>query len=92
MEIVTERLRGANPEVPPERDFPSVDGVPWDALVARLHTAFAALVEAVRAMGDDAAWQRNAPGKTHTMAYMVDGLLHHTTDHAAQIALLSRMM
>ncbi|HKS25268.1 MAG TPA: DinB family protein [Thermoanaerobaculia bacterium] len=91
VEIVTERLRGASPEVTPERDFPSVDGVPWDTLVARLHTAFAALLDAVRAIGDDAAWQRNAPGKTHTMAHMVDGLLHHTTYHAAQMALLNRM-
>ena len=90
MEIVTERLRGASPEVPPERDFPSVEGVTWDALVARLHTAFAALLEAVRAL-DDATWQRNAPGKTHTMESMVDGLLHHTTYHAAQIALMNRM-
>jgi uncharacterized damage-inducible protein DinB len=91
MEIVTERLRGANPEVPAEREFPNVDGVPWDALVARLHTAFAALLDVVRA-GDDASWQRNAPGKTHTMEYMLDGLLHHTTYHAAQIALLNRML
>lgn len=90
MEIVTERLRGNDPEVPPERDFPSVDGVSWDTLVARLHTAFAALLDAVRAL-DDSAWQRNPAGKTHTMEYMVDGLLHHTTYHAAQMALMSRM-
>jgi len=91
MEIVTERLRGASPEVPPERDFPDVGGVTWDALVARLHAAFAALLDAVRA-NDDAAWQRNAPGKPHTMEHMLDGLLHHTTYHAAQIALLNRMV
>jgi len=91
MEIVTERLRGENPDVPPERDFPDVEGVEWDALVERLHGAFAALLDAVRAL-DDAAWQRNAPGKTHTMEHMVDGLLHHTTYHAAQIALMNRML
>jgi uncharacterized damage-inducible protein DinB len=91
MEIVTERLRGADPDVPMERDFPDVGGVSWDALVARLHAAFAALLEAVHATGD-AAWQRNAPGKPHTMEFMLDGLLHHTTYHAAQIALLNRLL
>ena len=84
------RLRGANPDIPPERDFPDVEGVTWEVLTARLHSAFDSLLAAVRAH-DDAAWQRNAPGKEHTMEIMLDGLLHHMTYHAAQIALLNRM-
>ena len=89
VEIVTERLDGKNPEITPERDFPSVDGVPWPELVDRMNTAFAKLIETVGAK-DDAFWDRNATGKTHTMRYMVEGLLHHVTYHAAQIALQNR--
>jgi uncharacterized damage-inducible protein DinB len=91
MDIARERLEGRNEKVTPERDFPAVDGVSWNDLVARLDHAFAALLETVSTQ-DDAFWQRAVAGHKYTAEFMLDGVLHHNSYHAAQIAIVNRMV
>ena len=91
MEIVDERLRGIDEEVTPERDFPSVDGVTWGALLARLDRAHAALLATVQGRRDE-EWGATVGAHPYDDRFMVDGLLHHNTYHGAQIALLNRML
>lgn len=90
IDIVEERLRGVDASVTPERDFPSVDGVAWDALCARLDEAHARLLATV-ATKTDADWSLTVRGKSHTYAAELQGLLHHNTYHAAQIAIVDRI-
>jgi uncharacterized damage-inducible protein DinB len=86
-ELVTRRLRGEVFEVTPEMDFPSAEGVTWSELVARFDSAYAALLETVRGIDDV---DQLVAGKKHTIEYTINGLLHHNTYHAAQIALLKK--
>ena len=89
MEVVRERLAGQKPEVPPERDFPPVDGLAWPELLARLDRAHSALVDTVARM-DDADFEKVVAGKDYTAAFMLDGLIQHNIYHAGQIALLKK--
>jgi uncharacterized damage-inducible protein DinB len=89
IDVVRERLAGEKPEVPPERDFPPVDGLTWPQLLARLQRAHSALVDAVARM-DDTDFDKIVPGKDYTAAFMLDGLIQHNVYHAGQIALLRK--
>ena len=75
--------------VPPERDFPPVDGLAWPELLARLDRAHSALVDTVARM-DDADFEKVVAGKDYTAAFMLDGLIQHNIYHAGQIALLKK--
>ena len=89
IEITARRARGEQFEVTPEMDFPPVDGVPWIAILERLDRAHADLVETVRGMSD-ADIDANVAGKSYTNEYMLHGVAHHNTYHAAQIAMLKK--
>lgn len=89
IEIVTRRAHGDEFEVTPDIDFPNVDAVPWEAAIDRLERAHAALIETVRGMSDDAI-DALVAGKSYTNEYMLHGLAHHNTYHAAQIAMLKK--
>ena len=91
MEIVRERLEGNDAKITPERDFPAVEGVSWSDLVVRLDRAFAALLDTVAGKDDD-FWQRTVPGRRYTAEFMLRGLLHHNSYHAAQIAIVNRIV
>lgn len=88
--IVERRLRGEVFEVTPEIDFPPGDAVPFGELLATIDTAQARLLETLRAT-DDAMLDELVPGKKHTHWTMLTGLAHHTTYHAAQIAMLKKI-
>ena len=91
IEIVDERMNSDREvKVTPARDFPSVDGVSWESLSARLDRAHEKLVKTVGARKDE-DWKGIVPGKSHTFAVDVLGLMHHNTYHSAQIAILNRI-
>ncbi|HKO57866.1 MAG TPA: DinB family protein [Thermoanaerobaculia bacterium] len=85
--IVERRLRGEEVAITPELDFPAVDGRAWADLVQELETAYARLMATV---GEIADWRVTVAGKRYTREYMLRGLLHHNTYHAAQIAMLKK--
>lgn len=89
IEIVARRVRGEEFEVTPDIDFPNVDRVSWEAAIDRLERAHADLVETVRTMSDDQI-DAMVAGKSYTHEYMLHGLAHHNTYHAAQIAMLKK--
>jgi uncharacterized damage-inducible protein DinB len=87
--IVDRRLHDELFEVTPEEDFPGVDGVAFSELVEQLERRHAVLCATVEAM-DDAEIDRNVPDGRYTKDFMLRGLIHHTTYHAAQIAMLKK--
>ena len=89
IEIAERRARGEQFEVTPEMDFPDVQRVAWNDVVERLDRAHDTLVETVRGMSD-AEIDANLPGKNYTNEYLLLGVSHHNTYHAAQIAMLKK--
>ncbi len=89
MEIVDRRLHGENVKITPELDFPDASGTRWSELVEHADRAHARLLETVAALSDsDLA--RNVEGKPYSIQFMLSGLMHHNTYHAAQIAILKK--
>lgn len=93
------RLDGAPAAEPPAGDWPAVDEVTpaaWQAAVATLVDSHRTLAAAIRAVGDDTldapvVDDRDGPAGTGLSRYLtLHGLVHHTTYHAGQIALLKR--
>lgn len=88
-DFVDRRLRDELFEVTPEEDFPHVDSVAFSDLIAQLERRQAVLCETVQRM-DDAEFDRKVPDGRYTKDFMLRGLIHHTTYHAAQIAMLKK--
>ena len=88
-EIVARRVTGETFEVTEEMDFPDVSKTKWPDLVKRFEAAHAKLIENVGRLKDDDL-ERTVPGKTHSFAAELHGLMHHNTYHSAQIALLKK--
>ena len=88
-EIVGRRVAGENPAVTAEMDYPDVSNAKWGDLVKRLEAAHARLVEIVGRFSDDDL-QRKVPGKEHSVATELHGLMDHNTYHAGQIAILKK--
>jgi len=89
IEIAERRARGEQFEVTPEMDFPDVQDTAWSDIVTRLDRAHDTLVETVREMSDTEI-DANVAGKTYTNEYLLHGVAHHNTYHAAQIAMLKK--
>jgi uncharacterized damage-inducible protein DinB len=87
IEIVERRVRGEDVKVTPELDFPAVDGVEFRALLDRLDAAFPRLLSTVGTLAD---LRQNVVAKPYSIHFMLDGLMHHNTYHAAQIAMLKK--
>jgi uncharacterized damage-inducible protein DinB len=89
IQIVDRRLHGEVFEITPEMDFPEGDAMPWGDLVASLEQSHERLLATVAAL-DDQTLEALVPGKPYTRWFMLNGLVHHNTYHAAQIALLKK--
>jgi len=89
IEIAARRAQGEQFEITPEMDFPGVDHVPWIDVLSRLESAHAQLVEVVRGMSSEQI-DANVAGKSYTNEFMLQGVAHHNTYHAAQIAMLKK--
>lgn len=93
-EIVLERLEGRAEEVTPERNFPPVREATeevWQATVAAMERAYAALAEAVEGL-DDGALARVAVAGQPPAGVMIRGVVEHGVYHAGQISLLRRAL
>jgi hypothetical protein len=89
IEIVERRARGERVKVTPRMDFPDTEGVSWAGIVSRLERAHAKLIETVGAMSDEQL-EAKVPGKRYSQEYMLFGVAHHNTYHAAQMAMLKK--
>lgn len=96
---VQARLDGAAAGEPVSGDWPSLPAptpAAWKAAVEDLVTSHRALAAAIRAAGDEALDtpvrddRNNAAGTGLSRYLTLHGLVHHTTYHAGQIALLRR--
>ena len=96
---VQARLAGALAGEPTGGDWPAVDEVTpaaWQAAVAALVESHRALAAAIRAVDDRGLESpvedhRDGPAGTGLSRYLtLHGLVHHTTYHAGQMALLKR--
>jgi uncharacterized damage-inducible protein DinB len=90
-EIVERRTGGEAYEPPADVDFPSVDGVAMDSLLARLDTAYDRLLARVATFRDEDL-DAIVPGKPYTLDFMLHGLIHHNTYHSAQVAMLKKLV
>jgi uncharacterized damage-inducible protein DinB len=94
MSVVRRRLRGDTVQPIQQEDWPPIDGGSSDAwrqtLDAleqehnQLRTAICALPES--------SLENQAPGKDHSVAVMLHGLIQHNLYHAGQIALLKKAL
>ena len=89
IEIVERRLRGENFSITPDLDFPDVRNVRWADLLDHADRAHARLLETVGGL-DDSDLARNVEAKPYSVQFMLSGLMHHNTYHAAQIAILKK--
>jgi uncharacterized damage-inducible protein DinB len=89
IQITDRRLHDEVFEITTEMDFPAGDALPWKKLVALLEQSHERLLATVSAL-DDAALDAIVPGKPYSRWFMLNGLVHHNTYHAAQIALLKK--
>jgi uncharacterized damage-inducible protein DinB len=89
--FVERRIRGEVVTPTGEEDFPDVSGVAWADLLDRLDRAQHSLLAAVASLTDE-DFDRLVPGKQYDLDYMLRGLVHHTTYHAAQMAMLKKMV
>jgi uncharacterized damage-inducible protein DinB len=87
--IVDRRLRGEVFAITPDIDFPEAANVRWPDLVERADRAHARLLEVVERLRDEDLAQPVA-GKPYSVEFMLSGLMHHNTYHAAQIAMLKK--
>ena len=90
IEIVKRRLAGERVEISAALDWPDPSGVSWGDAVARLERAHTGLIDTVARM-KDSDFDEKVPGKSYTVDFMLHGVVHHTTYHAAQIALLKKL-
>lgn len=98
---VRARLGGAPAGDPPDGDWPAVDDVSagaWVAATSRLVDAHRQLAAAIRGVPDDALespvldTRDSASGIGLSRYLTLHGLVHHTTYHAGQIAVIRRVL
>jgi uncharacterized damage-inducible protein DinB len=90
-EIVERRVRFEPFDVTSAMDFPKVEGTKLDDWIVRLEAAHAKLAGTVATLSD-ADFDKLVPGRPHTLDYTLRGLIHHSTYHAAQIAILKKLV
>lgn len=95
MEIVRERLHGAEPvEATAERDWPKVTDTSaeaWRDTVERLKEANRLLADDVRAL-PDSSFSERVPGRDYGLGVMLRGVVEHDTYHGGQIAILKKAL
>lgn len=90
--VEIERLEGKPVEDPEAGDWPAVTGTSeaaWREALRRLEVAHRELVAAVERQ-PESRLEELAPGRDHTIYFMLHGQVQHTVYHAGQIAVLKK--
>ncbi len=94
MSVARRRLAGDTVEPTPQQDWPPVDGgspAAWQQTLAALEHEHAQLQAAVRSLSE-ASLDSQTPGKKHSQAFLLHGVIQHNLYHAGQIAMLKKAM
>ena len=90
--VEIERLAGKPVEEPEAGDWPAVTGTSeaaWQKAKQDLEAAHRELVAAVERL-PESRLDEMAPGRDHTIYFMLHGQVQHTVYHAGQIAVLKK--
>ncbi len=90
--VEIERLAGKPVEEPEAGDWPAVkdtSAAAWREALRRLEAAHRKLLAAVERM-PESRLEEMAPGRDHTIYFMLHGQAQHTAYHAGQIAVLKK--
>ncbi|MGH9601031.1 MAG: DinB family protein [Terriglobales bacterium] len=90
--VEIERLAGKTLEEPATGDFPAVTDTSeaaWREAKRRLEKAHRQLLAAVERL-PESRLEELAPGRDHTIYFMLHGQVQHTLYHAGQIAVLKK--
>lgn len=90
MEIVARRCAGDAREPDAEEDQPDASGASWSETRLRLQRAHERLLDQVARLSEEDL-DRQVPGRRYSFEFMINGLVHHTTYHEGQIALLKSL-
>lgn len=88
------RLAGDPAQLTPEQDWPRIDGGSenaWQQTLAALEQEHNQLQAAIRAL-PEASLDNPAPGKKHSQAFSLHGVVQHNLYHAGQIAVLKKAL
>ena len=94
LSVARRRLAGHTVEPTPEQDWPPVDGgspAAWQQTLAALEQEHAQLQAAVRSL-PESSLDSQTPGKKHSQAFLLHGVIQHNLYHAGQIAMLKKAM
>ena len=93
--VVTQRMQGETPTVPPEFNFPPMPAKPsskaWQATLKRLAASHALFRREIGRF-PEAKLGRRRPKTRMTWSVLIYGQVEHCLWHAAQIALLRRVL
>ncbi len=94
MSAARRRLAGDPAKLTPQQDWPLVDGGSTDAwrqTLAALEQEHNQLRAAVCSL-PGSSLENQAPGKNHSVEFMLHGVIQHNLYHAGQIALLKKTL
>ena len=92
--IASRRLDGFAGAATDAEDWPSADAssdARWRAMVSKLGESYADIAARTKALTEP-AMMATLPGRTHSAADMLVGLIAHGAYHGGQIALLKKML
>jgi uncharacterized damage-inducible protein DinB len=88
------RLSGDTVEPTPEQDWPPMDGgspEAWRRTLDALEQEHNQLQDAIRCL-PESSLENQAPGRKHSIAFMLHGVIQHNLYHAGQIGLIKRAL
>ena len=94
MSAVRRRLAGDIVQPTPQEDWPLIDGgspAAWRQTLDALEQEHSQLRAAVCSLAESSL-ENQAPGKNHSLAFMLHGVIQHNLYHAGQIALLKKAL
>jgi uncharacterized damage-inducible protein DinB len=94
MSAARRRLAGDPAKLTPQEDWPMIDGgspAAWQQTLDALEQEHKQLRAAVSSL-PKSSLPNQAPGKDHSLAFMLHGVIQHNLYHAGQIALLKKAL
>jgi len=94
MSAARRRLAGDSAKLTPQEDWPMIDGgspAAWRQTLDALEHEHNQLRTAVCSL-PESSLENQAPGKNHSLEFMLHGVIQHNLYHAGQIALLKKAL
>lgn len=94
MSAARRRLAGDPAKLTPQEDWPRIDGgspAAWRHTLDALEQEHNQLKAAICSLSESSL-DNQTPGKNHSLAFMLHGVIQHNLYHAGQIALLKKAL